>query len=147
MIRSSASPMDEAIRFYCGLSGEKYSHRHPVVTGPYACASPVSGSEIKKTNSVAVPQGALVLQESGAFDDVCLLLRGQERHLSVMKQSRLTFKEALKRQEQHATDFNYQGHIEARASYAVLIDETWTQDASGLLIFLKFLSDPERGGI
>src|SRR6266487_4811468 len=96
----------KAIRFYCGV-GEKHYNHHPVVTGPYAGVSPVSGSEIKKVNSVAVPHGALVLQDSGAFSDACLLLRGQERHLSVMKQSRLTFKEALKRQEHHATTFGY----------------------------------------
>jgi hypothetical protein len=132
----TTSSQDEAIRFYCGL-GEKHYNHHPVVTGPYACVSPVSGSEIKKVNSVAVPQGALVLQDSGAFSDACMLLRGQERHLALMKQSRLTFKEALKRQEQHATDFNYQGQIEARASYDVLIDETWTEDASGLLTRAK----------
>ncbi len=130
------SSQNEAIRFYCGV-GEKHYNHHPVVTGPYACVSPVSGSEIKKTNSVAVPQGALVLQDSGAFSDACLLLRGQARHLSVIVSSRLTFKEALKRQEQHATDFGYADQIEARASYDVLIDETWTEDASGLFARAK----------
>jgi hypothetical protein len=127
---------DEAIRFYCGL-GEKHYNHHPVVTGPYACVSPVSGSEVKKVNSVAVPHGVHVLQDSGAFNDACLLFRGQDRHLPMMKQSRLTFKEALKRQEQHATTFDYIGQIEARASYDVLIDETWSEDASGLLVRQK----------
>jgi hypothetical protein len=123
---------EEAIRFYCGL-GEKHYNHHPVVTGPFACVSPVSGSEIKKVNSVAVPAGALVLQDSGAFNDACLLLRGQERHLTMMKQCRLSFKEALKRQERHALDFGYADQLQARASYDVLIDETWTEDVSGLL--------------
>ena len=122
----------EDICFYCGL-GEKHYNHHPVVTGPYACVSPVSGSTIKKVNSVAVPQGVRVLQDSGAFNDACLLFRGQERHLPLMKQSRLTFKDALKRQEDHAEKFGYVDQIEARASYDVLIDETWTEDASGLL--------------
>ena len=92
---------DEAIRFYCGL-GEKHYNHHPVVTGPYACVSPVSGSKVKKVNSVAVPEGVHVLQDSGAFNDACLLFRGQERRVSLMKQCRLSFKDALIRQEQHA---------------------------------------------
>ncbi len=33
---------EEAIRFYCGL-GEKHYNHHPVVTGPYACVSPIAG--------------------------------------------------------------------------------------------------------
>src|SRR6266516_1572428 len=123
---------EEAIRFYCGL-GEKHYNHHPVVTGPYACVSPVSGSAIKKVNSVAVPAGVLVLQDSGAWSDACLLLRGEQRQMRLVKQHRLTLKEALKRQEHHAIDFGYADQIEARASYDVLIDETWTEDASGLL--------------
>ncbi len=82
----------------------------------------------QKVNSVAVPQGVQVLQDSGAFNDACLLFRGQERHLPLMKRSRLTFKDALKRQEDHAEKFGYVDQIEARASYDVLIDETWTED-------------------
>ncbi len=123
---------EEAIRFYCGL-GEKHYNHHPVVTGPYACVSPVSGSAIKKVNSVAVPAGVLVLQDSGAWSDACLLLRGEQRQMRLVKQHRLRLKEALTRQEQHAIDFGYADQIEARASYDVLIDETWTEDASGLL--------------
>ena len=73
---------EEAIRFYCGL-GEKHYNHHPVVTGPYACVSPVSGSEIKKANSVAVPQGVQVFQDSGAYNDACLLLWGQERRVAL----------------------------------------------------------------
>ena len=134
--QTHSSPSDEAIRFYCGL-GEKHYNHHPVVTGPYVCVSPVSGSKIKKANSVAVPQGVHVLQDSGAFNDACLLLRGQERCVSLMKQCRLNFKDALTRQEQHAARFGYLDQIEARASYDVLIDETWTEDASGLLIRRK----------
>jgi hypothetical protein len=121
---------DETIRFYCGL-GEKHYNHHPVVTGPYACVSPVSGSKKKKVNSVAVPQGVHVLQDSGAFNDACLLFRGQDRRLTMMKQCRLSFRNALIRQEQHAERFRYAHQIEARASYDVLIDETWAEDASG----------------
>jgi hypothetical protein len=61
---------DEAIRFYCGI-GEKHYNHHPVVTGPYACVAPVSGSEVKKVNSVAVPEGVHAFQDSGAFNDAC----------------------------------------------------------------------------
>jgi hypothetical protein len=121
----------EAIRFYCGV-GEKHYNHHPVVTGPYACVAPVSGSTVKKVNSVAVPEGVAVIQDSGAFNDACLLLQGQERHVSLMKHCRVSFKEALQRQERHAEHFGYADQIEARASYDVLIDETWTEDASGL---------------
>ncbi len=126
----------EAIRFYCGV-GEKHYNHHLVVTGPYACVAPVSGSERKKVNQVAVPQEARVIQDSGAFNDACLLLREEGRRLTLIQQARLSFKEALLRQEQHAARFGYIDQIEARASYDVLIDETWTQEASGLLTRTK----------
>ncbi len=130
-----AGPHHEAIRLYSGL-GEKHYNHHPVVTGPYACVSPVSGSETLKVNSVAVPEGVLVLQDSGAFSDACLS-HEQVPRSNMVKQHRLSFKEALKRQEKHAADFGYAAQIEARASYDVLIDETWTEDASGLLTRCK----------
>jgi hypothetical protein len=127
---------DEAIRFYCGLGEIRYNH-HPVVTGPFACVSPVSGSERKKVNHVAVPAGVHVLQDSGAFSDACLLLRQGERDLCTLKQHRLSFKEALVRQERHAEVCGYTHQIEARASYDVLIDETWTEDTTGLITRMK----------
>ena len=39
--------------------------------------------------------------------------------------------------ERHAEQFGYLRQITARASYDVLIDETWTEDASGLLVRRK----------
>src|SRR2546430_16224068 len=80
---------NEAIRLYCGLGGERTYNHHPVYTGPFACISPVCGSEQKKVNAVAVPPDALVIQDSGAFNDACLLLRGQDRRMHLMKQQRL----------------------------------------------------------
>src|SRR5579862_4741249 len=52
----------EAIRFYCGIGGEKTYNHHPISTGPYACISPVYGRKLKRVNVVAVPAGAQVIQ-------------------------------------------------------------------------------------
>ena len=139
---SSTLPPTEAIRFYCGIGEKSYNH-HPVVAGPYACVSPVSGSDIKKVNSIAIPEGTCVLQDSGAFNDACLHLRGTHRQMVVITQSRLTLKEALIRQEQHAKHFNYEGQVEARASYDVLIDETWIEKATGLSRIKKRWSETD----
>ncbi len=134
---SCARPAGEAIRFYCGVGGEQFYNHHPVYTGPYACVSPVYGSTSKKVNRVRIPAGVQVFQDSGAFNDACLLLRGSESQMSLMKQHRLSLKEALQRQERHAEQFGYADQIEARASYDVLIDETWSEDASGWLVRQK----------
>jgi len=123
---------NEAIRFYCGVGERAYNH-HPVSTGPYACVSPVCGTLKKKTNQVALPQGVRVIQDSGAFNDACLLFRGQERHTCLMRQQRLSLKDALKRQDTHAERFGYGPQLEARASYDVLIDETWSEEAGELM--------------
>lgn len=111
--------MDEAIRFYCGIGERQWNH-HPVAPGAYACVSPVYGNstETKQVNRVVVPDTTLVLQDSGAFSDG----PGQ----------RLTFKEALQRQERHAEQFGYAGQLEGRASYDVLIDEMWPEDEHGV---------------
>lgn len=55
-----------------------------------------------------------MLQDSGAFSDGS----GQ----------RLSFQEALRRQETHTKRFGYGEQIEARASYDQLIDEMWRED-------------------
>ena len=72
---------EEAIRFYCGLGGELTYNHHPIYTGPSACVAPVCGSQVKKVNTVAVPPDARVLQDSGAFNDACLLMRGPDRSM------------------------------------------------------------------
>jgi hypothetical protein len=61
----------------------------------------------------------------------------RERDLCTLKQRRLSFKEALVRQERHAEDCGYTHQIEARASYDVLIDETWTEDMAGFITRTK----------
>ncbi len=126
----------DAIRFYCGV-GERAYNYHPVYTGPYACVSPVCGTTRKKVNQVAIPPGVRVLQDSGAFNDACLLLRGQALHCSSLAQQRLSLKDALKRQEDHAEHFGYTELLEARASYDVLIDETWMAGRVGELVRTK----------
>lgn len=105
----------EAIRFYCGIGEQQWNH-HPVAPGAYACVSPVYGNSTEhiSVNRVAVPQGTRVIQDSGAFSDG----PGQ----------RLSFREALQRQEKHATRFDYGNQVNARASYDVLIDEIWSED-------------------
>jgi hypothetical protein len=123
----------EAIRFYCGLGEQRYNY-HPVFTGPYACISPICGTVHKKVNRVTAPEGTLVIQDSGAFNDACMALQGYEHQLTLLKQHRLSPKDALKRQEQHAEAFGYAHQIEARASYDVLIDETWTESEAGIFI-------------
>ena len=50
----------EDIRLYCGIGERDFNH-HPVVTGPYACVSPVCGAKKKKTNCVSVPDSALTM--------------------------------------------------------------------------------------
>ncbi len=116
---------EEGIRFYCGIGEQQWNH-HPVAPGAYGCVSPVYGNttESKQVNRVSVPDGTSVFQDSGAFSDG----PGQ----------RLTFAEALKRQENHAARFGYASLVEARASYDLLIDEMWDEDAvSGLIIRTK----------
>src|SRR5579884_4316235 len=127
------SSFPEAIRFYCGLGEQAYNY-HPVFTGPYACVSPICRTVHKKMNRVTVPEGTLVIQDSGAFNDACVALYGHERQLTLFKQYRLSLKDALKRQEQHAEAFGYADQIEARASYDVLIDETWTEPDAGIFL-------------
>lgn len=102
----------EAIRLYCGIGERAYNH-HPVYTGPYACVSPVCGKteRTKKVNSVSVPDGVSVIQDSGAFSD------GPKHRLSP--------EEALERQIAHAEIYSYADQITHRASYDLLIDEKW----------------------
>lgn len=121
--------MREDIRFYCGLCEVNWNW-HPAQPGAHACVSPVSGVKKKSQNRVNVPAGTLVIQDSGAFCDASIAVRGDAHN----KQVRLSFQEALMRQESHAEKFGYADQIEARASYDLLIDEMWFEDEStGLL--------------
>ncbi len=82
------------ILLYCGLSERQWNH-HPVAPGPLACVAPVYGKSLrtKASNSVTVPPGTQVLQDSGAFSD------GIDQRLSV--------EAALERQIAHAQLYGY----------------------------------------
>lgn len=100
------------VRLYCGVSETRWNH-HPVACGDYACVSPVQGASIrtKRSNRVAIPDGTLVLQDSGAFQDSW--------------DNRLTFEQAKERQIEHAEKYNYADKIQYQVSYDLLIDEVW----------------------
>lgn len=110
--------MDEHIRFYCGLT-HKYWSYHLCDPGPFACISPIvgRGDEGFGVNSVYVPDGTLVLQDSGAFGE------------PMSSGSRLSFTDALKRQEKHATHYEYADKIAYRASYDLLIDHRLSENS------------------
>ena len=126
-----------AIGLYCGIGERQWNH-HPVACGAQACISPVVGNAEKRVNAVAVPADTEVFQDSGAYSDACLQLKQSPLTLFALKQARCSFKEALRRQEDHAVAYGYARQIKARASYDVLIDETWTEDeATGLVTRMK----------
>lgn len=101
-----------AIRLYVGINETVWNEQRPE-PGPYACVAPVYGKtdKTKKRNSVYIPDGTLVLQDSGAFSD-------GPGH-------RLDFESAHERQIAHARRYRYDDKIEAMASYDLLIDEKW----------------------
>lgn len=100
------------VRLYCGVSETAWNH-HPVACGEFACVSPVKGASVrtKTKNRVYIPDGSSVLQDSGAFQDSW--------------GDRLSFEQALERQRQHASEYNYTEKIIGRVSYDLLIDEVW----------------------
>lgn len=102
----------QTVTFYCGINEKRWNH-HPVAPGPFACVSPVYGAKesTRRNNSVSVPSGVHVIQDSGAFSDG--------------PRSRLTFDAALNRQIYHAERYGYANQISHRASYDLLIDEKW----------------------
>ncbi|HEY4033039.1 MAG TPA: hypothetical protein VGL94_03640 [Ktedonobacteraceae bacterium] len=102
----------ESITFYCGVSHGFWSY-HRAEPGPLICISPIvgDGSGKFRPTGVYVPDGTLVLQDSGAYGEP----------LSAFSR-RLTFAYALKRQEQHAEKYNYSDKIAYRASYDLLVD-------------------------
>lgn len=108
--------MEEHIRFYCGLS-HKYWSSHLCDPGPYACISPIVSYGSKRgfcTNGVYVGPDVRVLQDSGAYAEVNWF-------------TRMTFVQALERQERHAEKYGYTDKIVARASYDLLIDHRFAQ--------------------
>jgi hypothetical protein len=112
----------EDIRFYCGLS-HTYWHYHLCSPGPFACISPIVGRgriEGYGINSVYVPAGTQVLQDSGAFGEP--LSSGKH----------LTFAGALGRQERHAERYNYAERIAYRASYDLLVDHRFSDATTGM---------------
>lgn len=108
----SNTEQSETIRFYCGVNEKNWNH-HPVAPGKYACIAPVYGrtERTKRVNSVRVPAGCQIIQDSGAFSDG----PGQ----------RLCIEAALDRQIQHAETYGYAAQVTHRASYDLLIDEKW----------------------
>lgn len=102
------------VRFYCGINEKRWNH-HPVAPGPDACISPVC-RRAATTNSVVVPGGVEVLQDSGAFCDNW--------------SKRLSFQAAYDRQRAHADRYGYARQITHRASYDFLIDEVWDGDGN-----------------
>lgn len=109
-------PDDPAIAFACGVSEHSWNF-YPPSPGPLACVSPIYGNatDRKRASTPAIPASTQVLQDSGAFSD------GGFTH-------RLSFTEALARQEAHAERYGYADQIAARASYDLLIDEMWDEN-------------------
>lgn len=115
-------PDDPAITFACGVSEAQWNH-YPPSPGPLACVSPIYGRSTarQRVSTPACPASTQVLQDSGAFSD--------------STRRRLSFSDALRRQETHAARYGYADQIIARASYDLLIDEMWSEgETSGVLV-------------
>jgi len=112
------------VRFFCGV-GETAWNGYPTAPGPLACVSPVYGKTTvsHRVNTVALPAFTQVIQDSGAFSD-------NTGH-------RLSFADALRRQETHAERYGYADQICARASYDLLIDEMWSEDEANSLVLTR----------
>ncbi len=112
----------DAIRFYCGLS-HKYWSAHLCDPGPYACISPIVRHGDKDGfvahSGVYVPDGVQVLQDSGAFGEP----------MSAGRAARLSFADALKRQQAHAARYDYAHKIAYQASYDLLVDHRLSEAA------------------
>ena len=100
------------VLLYTGLGGETTWNRAPVAPGSHACIAPVYGRKKRTMNRVGgFLSDVKIIQDSGAFSDNWA--------------DRLTFAEALKRQEDHAKRYKYEQQITHRATYDLLIDEVW----------------------
>lgn len=123
-----------AIRLAVGV-GEQTWNREPVTPGELAVISPINGQSAIRENRVWVPRDTQVFQDCGAFSDGL--------------QTRKSFEEALKRQEEHAIKFGYADQIIARATYDMLhrpglVDYLQATDAS--VAAARYL-DGHRNGI
>lgn len=101
------------IKLYCGLDDTRWN-LHNINLGNNICIAPVYGNSKKRKYETRadVPIGTKeIIQDSGAFSD--------------STDSRLSFRDALLRQEYHAEKYHYDHLITHRASYDMLIDETW----------------------
>lgn len=101
------------VRLYIGVGETRWNGQEIPSSIEYACVSPVSGrtARTRKENWVKIPDGVEVIQDSGAFSDSW--------------STRLSFSEAWDRQSEHAEKHGYADKITHRASYDLLIDETW----------------------
>lgn len=101
------------MRLYVGLSELKWNEAEIPASIGYACVSPISGRVAgkQKENWVAVPKDVEVIQDSGAFSDSWA--------------TRLSLSAAWDRQVDHAEKHGYSDQVTHRASYDLLIDETW----------------------
>lgn len=101
------------MRLYTGIGETNWNGYEIPASIGYACVSPVSGrtEATKKQNYVSIPDGVQVIQDSGAFSDSW--------------SNRLELAEAWDRQVEHAEKHLYSDKISHRASYDLLIDETW----------------------
>jgi hypothetical protein len=135
--KSSETKPDETklpdILFYCGLNETNWNH-HPMEPGEHICIAPVTTSTIKdkdtgakrkvlrNTNVYVDPAKVKhVLLDSGAFSDGLEL----DLHGKIVKNNRLSFDAALRRQFSHAHRYEYTELVESVVSYDLLIDETW----------------------
>lgn len=99
------------IQLYAGLGGETTWNRSPVAPGSHACISPVYGKHATRNRVGGFKSDVRIIQDSGAFSDSW--------------EKRLSFPQALKRQEDHAKRYKYEDQITHRATYDLLIDEIW----------------------
>lgn len=102
-----------SVALYVGLSESKWNGYEIPASIGYACVSPISGrsANTRKENWVTVPEGVDVIQDSGAFSDSW--------------ESRISLEAAWERQIAHSEKHGYSRQITHRASYDLLIDETW----------------------
>lgn len=105
--------MQPDVKLYVGICETDWNGFTIPATIGQACVSPISGRTAKtqKENRVRIPEGVAVIQDSGAFSDSWA--------------TRLSLPAALERQRAHAEKQGYAHQLTHRASYDLLIDETW----------------------
>lgn len=110
---TSLSPVKRDIKLYIGIAETKWNGWPIPAQIEYACVSPISGrtTRSRQENWVTIPAGVQVIQDSGAFSDSW--------------DTRLSLSAAWDRQVAHAEKHGYGDQVTHRASYDLLIDETW----------------------